>query len=486
MLIEPTLLGTVQDVSGATVSVALDVDTASGLSFIEGHGYRIGQVGSFVRIPIGYVDLYGVVSQVGAGAVPERIRALEPYGHRWMTVQLVGQSTRALPFQRGLSQHPTIGDSVHLLAERDLERLYGSHDAPDCLRIGRLANAESIPALVNIDRLVTRHSAVLGTTGSGKSTTVARLLNAVVDRDRFPSARVLVFDVHGEYASALSERATVFAVGADGRSDSRPLHIPYWAMSFEELVPLTTGPLEDRERAAVQEKIVALKLEAYQKNRVLGIDERSITVDSPVPFSLHRLWFDLHRLVNATHTAPASGQSTQTEALLLDTSGEPVERGDAQAVVPPQYRPQVPGAIYLSGSPLNLRKPLDALATRLRDPRLRFLFDPGPWAVRSDGTTISDLDLAIQSWLGGERAIAILDLSGVPQSILQTLLGALLRLVYDALFWGRRLSEGGRERPLLIVLEEAHAYLSKQQTGLASETVRRIVTRGAGSTGWGS
>lgn len=98
----PTFLGTVQDVQGATISVALDKDTVSGLAFIEGHGYRIGQVGSFVRIPIGFTDLFGIVSQVGAGAVPEALAKIEPYGHRWMKVQLIGEGQRAGEFKRGI------------------------------------------------------------------------------------------------------------------------------------------------------------------------------------------------------------------------------------------------------------------------------------------------------------------------------------------------------------------------------------------------
>src|SRR5712692_11038040 len=112
---DPTLLGTVQDVKGPTISVALEPATVAGLVFIEGHGYRIGQVGSFVRIPMGYVDLFGVVSQVGAGAIPERLALVEPHGYRWMTVQLVGEGQRGGEFKRGLSQHPTVGDSVHLV-----------------------------------------------------------------------------------------------------------------------------------------------------------------------------------------------------------------------------------------------------------------------------------------------------------------------------------------------------------------------------------
>ena len=74
----PTYLGTVQDVQGATVNVELDKDTISGLIFIDGRGYRVGQVGSFIRIPIGFIDLFGIVTKVGAGAVPESLAQSEP------------------------------------------------------------------------------------------------------------------------------------------------------------------------------------------------------------------------------------------------------------------------------------------------------------------------------------------------------------------------------------------------------------------------
>jgi DNA helicase HerA-like ATPase len=471
---DPTLLGVVEDVRGATVSVTLGEDTVSGLSVIEGHAYRVGQIGSFVRIPIGYTDLYGVVSQVGAGAVPERLRATEQYGRRWMTVELVGEADRGGAFQRGLAQHPTIDDPVHLLAERDLERLYGSKSAPECLEVGHLANADSIPALVNIDKLVTRHSAVVGATGSGKSNTVARLLDAIVAADRFPSARVLVFDIHGEYSNALPETASVFAVGETGTM----LNVPYWAMTFDELLPLTTGPLDGAERAALQDKIVELKRKAIERYPRTGTVARTLTVDSPVPFSIHELWFQLHKLVNATHTVPGGGQDESTEALMVDTGGAVIERGDALQVIAPRYTPQADKTIYLSSSKFNLRRPLETLASRLRDPRLAFLFSPGPWSVAPDGQVTSDLDELLEGWLGGDRPVTILNLSGVPPAIVRTLVGVLLRIVYDALFWGRRLAEGGRERPLLVVLEEAHAYLRKEDKGPAAEAVQRIVREG--------
>ena len=135
----------IDDVRGATCSVVLDSTTLAGLAFIEGAGYRIGQIGSFVRIPMGFVELFGVVSQIGAGSVPERLAAEEPHGRRWMTVQLVGEGTRSGGFSRGLAQYPTIGDHVHLVAEGDLAAIYGDSSVPDQIEIGRLAAPREFP-----------------------------------------------------------------------------------------------------------------------------------------------------------------------------------------------------------------------------------------------------------------------------------------------------------------------------------------------------
>src|SRR3546814_4282211 len=77
-----TVIGSVQDVSGTSVSVTLNSSQFSGLTFVSGQGYRIGQIGSFVKIPIGYVDLFGIVSQVGASAVPESLAVKMPNGHK--------------------------------------------------------------------------------------------------------------------------------------------------------------------------------------------------------------------------------------------------------------------------------------------------------------------------------------------------------------------------------------------------------------------
>ena len=480
---DPTYLGAVQDVDGATASVVLDPDTISGLIFVSGQPYRVGQVGSFVRIPIGYVDLIGVVSQVGAGAVPASLSESNHFGYRWMRVQLVGEGRADRPFTRGLNQLPGIGDAAHLVTEADLARVYGRPDSPQHVSIGRIAAAEAIPALLDINKLITRHSAVVGTTGSGKSTTVVQVAIALTNEDRYPSARLVLFDVHGEYATALGDRAETFRVSTSRRARTRQMYVPYWALTFEELVPLTFGSLaDDAGRGAVRDEIVRLKRATLESYPVPDLDASEVTVDTPVPFSLHQLWFDLHCLLNATHTAPPTGQSKATEALLVGDDGNPVQPGDPLTAIPPRYREQSQAAgqdkIYLSGSSLNIRRQVDALASRLRDRRFDFLLRPGPWLPAPDGAVEADLDLFLQQWVGGRRSVCILDLSGVPTEILAELVGALTRVLYDAMFWARYLSEGGRERPLLFVFEEAHAYLSRITTDSAALAVQRVVKEG--------
>lgn len=481
---DPTFLGTVEDVTGATIRVQLAEGTVSGLSFIEGQSYRVGQVGGFIRIPLGFVNLYGIISQVGASAVPERLAAEIMHGNRWLTVQLVGEGQPGARFDRGVSQYPTVGDSVHLVTDVDLRTIYGRPRDPRFVQVGHLASAETIPALVDIDKLVTRHSAVVGTTGSGKSTTVVGLLAALSDSKLYPSTRILIIDIHGEYGRALSDRAAIFRVNPDRERNERPLYIPYWAMTFEELLPVTLGYIEGADRGAVIDKITDLKRSTLERWPRAGVSADSLTVDTPVPFSIHQLWFDLHCEMRATHFEQQGvPQSRETWALELGNDGEPIEPGNVGQCISPRFRPIKdvkgdPEKIRWSQSGLNIGRPVDGLGSKLRDPRFDFIFRPGPYLPTPEGQVAEDIDTLLASWLGEVQAVSILDLSGIPPTIQSELVGALLRIIYDALFWARNIPEGGRERPLLIVLEEAHAYLGSGDLQSASAAVRRIAKEG--------
>jgi uncharacterized protein len=467
----PTQLGRVESTTGSAVTVGLDEDTLSGLVYIEGQGHRVGQVGSFVKIPQGFANLFGLVTQAGVAAAPRQEVAPEQ-GRRWLTVEIVGEGRAGQLFSRGVYRYPTIGDEVHLVTEQDLAFIYGSNNSREHIKIGSLSSGRSIPARVDVNKLVTRHCAVVGATGSGKSTTVASLVNKLSLAGALPSARIVMLDIHGEYAAAFKGVANVFRVNPDSAHDELPLQIPYWALNFDELLPLTFGTLDDNARGWIIDWIAEKKRERVAAGGYPQLEPDLVSVDTPLPFSLRSLWYDLRWEIDATY--PRGQDQTRANAKVVDS-------GDAEKLIAARFTPYDGQNAVQSRSVLAVRKQLETLAARLRDPRLKFLFEPGDWSPLPNHSTKSDLDALLGGWLGDgsdqSRPITILDLSGIPASLLAVLVGALLRLLFDALFWGRRMSEGGRERPLMIVMEEAHSYLSDPKS-IAAVAAKRIVKEG--------
>ena len=444
--------------------------------------YRVGQVGSFVRIPQGYQDLYGVVAAVGAHALlgsggEDDVEHYPPYGgqlgidvgeQQWMMVELVGEMSGGA-FERGINQYPNVGDFVHLAIESDLKRIY-EFRGHGHVSIGTLSSAESIPAKIGLNELVTRHSAVLGSTGSGKSTTISSLLRTITSSGEqgkpYPGARVMVLDVHGEYSVPLGDVAEVFSVDPQGQQ--RKLNIPYWALDTGDLLDFLTGKLDENREAAFTDKIFELKLASHDTQQFRGLSDSSITADTPIPFSLQRLWYDLMNFEVMTFEGPA-----RDHPAILDA-------GDPKTLTAPRYKRHGLGSTgpFLNQQALGILRPLNLLRSRMLDRRYHFLLEPGPWDPDLNGDSEEDLDTLLHGWLGNDKPITILDLSGVPSTILPQLVGSILKIVYEALFWSREHPEGGVKRPLLVVMEEAHRYLSTSDYGLASEVTQRIAKEG--------
>lgn len=467
----PTFLGYIGAVAGGSLSVKLAPGVASGIAIIGGTSYRVGQVGSFVRIPQGYHDLYGIIADVGANSTPQTLSEAGDRGERWMTVQLVGEVVGS-SFERGIAQQPSINDEVHLVVEADLARIYGTPDAGQ-VAIGRLANAEGIPVRIDLDKLVTRHCAVLGSTGSGKSTTVSSLIRSIVsgaagdDEDAFPNSRIILLDIHGEYGRALQSVATIFRVGPTGSEQA--LNIPYWALDPAELLTFLMGKVEDKAFAQVLDRIFQEKVKRVTADPIPGISLDSMTIESPVPFSLKQLWFDLYDPEIKTwddkdRTVPAK-----------------IAEGDAETLKPRQYKPHSTNntAPYQNQmGVLGIRRQLEHMRSRLLDRQYDFLLHPGLWEADLAGKAQRDLPDLLKSWLGHDKPVTVLDLSGVPSTVLVRLIGAILKVIFDGLFWAREKSEGGVRRPLLVVMEEAHRYLSRETDSPAREMVQRIVKEG--------
>ncbi|MHB9099858.1 MAG: ATP-binding protein, partial [Syntrophales bacterium] len=216
-----------------------------------------------------------------------------------------------------------------------------------------------------------------------------------------------------------------------------------------------------------------------------------VTVDTPVPFRLKELWFRQHYHEYRMVTKKQGGSDEDVvDALVLGTDGKAEQPGDAEKLILPKFRTYKstgPKEQHVSSANegANLRQQMALLHSRLRDQQLQFLFSPGDWAPDSKGVTKEDLDTLLASWMCKKGQIAVLDLSGIPSSVLDHLIGAVLRILFDAAFWGRLLPVGGRMRPLLIVLEEAHRYLGKSDKesiaamrGGAAAAARRIAKEG--------
>jgi hypothetical protein len=228
------------------------------------------------------------------------------------------------------------------------------------------------------------------------------------------------------------------------------------------------GPLSEQNAEFVRERVRALKVEAAQHLAEPPV-EQAITADSPIPFSIRRLWFEL------------KANEEVTFADRNDTRCPPDVAGDAEQLIAPQYPPASAGsaAPFLNPQRRGMGRQLDFLRSRLLDSRFKFLFDAADdYHPDQQGRTQQDLDELLAGWVGGEKPVTILDVSAVPAEVVGVVVGSMLSLIYEALFWGMHLPIGGKEQPLLLVVDEAHRFLPSGIDTSASRACGRIAKEG--------
>src|SRR5260370_5813339 len=462
-----TLVGAVASVTGGIISVPLLEDIRTRVILVEGEFYGLGQVGAFLRIPLGYTQLYGVCTQVGAAAIPSAIVVGTQPGQRWLTISLFGESVGS-HFERGVSQYPTVGDEVDLATARDLDIIYRLTASTEHITVGEIAAASGIPARLALNQFVIRHSAVVGSTGSGKSNLVAVLLHAIATQG-YPNARVLVIDPHGEYASAIGDYGRVFRVRPNMDKGDVALFVPYWALRFDELQEILCGEMQIVAEAAVRDELLTLRRNAMA-HLSKPPPEPSVTADSPIPFSIKQLWFNLDDFERQTFKA----------ADLVEKCTVTIQ-GDPETLHSNQYPAVAAGskAPFKNTKARGIFRQLELMKSRLLDARFRFLLEPcEEFTPTLDGKTKADLDILLASWVGHEKPVTVLDVSGLPVEVLSSIVGTLLRIVYEVLFWAGDSPIGGKQQPLLIVLEEAHIFLPEGSETSAHRTVGRIAKEG--------
>lgn len=461
---EPTCIGRVRQVLGSQVTVALDPELAGVAPIYRGRLQQIGQIGSLVRIPQGLVDLLATVTLVGiaelAGAQPPTDTLQS--GERWLRVQLLGEIDRGTGrFRRGVGSYPGLDDPVHFATVDELEAVFPPQ-GPQHLRLGILSAAEDVPVAVDVNRLVIRHAAVVGSTGAGKTSAVASLLQGLA-RGGWQSANIVVVDPHGEYARALGDTASIRSVLGTG--DER-LRVPYWALPAADILRAFTGS----SGGATTAKQFALFVAEARRDFVaqadwLHLDPIAVTADTPVPFDIRSVW---HRL---------DAENRETRRIKTDpTTICRTSDGDAATLTSAQFEPYGPGGQPPhKGTYFDLHGATpDLLRLGLLDPRLAFLQEPVGTADGPD-----PLVTAMCEWLGGTKAVSVLDFSGVPYEASELAIGVVLHLLFEIAVRAPHDGPGiGRPSPVLIVLEEAHRYLGEGATAMVREAANRIAREG--------
>lgn len=460
----PTRIGKVRHVLGATVTVELDEDLAGVAPIYRGRLQPIGQIGSLVRIPQGLVDLIGSVSLVGIAELSGAPAPTEAVQHdeRWLQVQLLGEIDRATgKFQRGVGSYPGLDDSVHFATPHQLASIFPKAGKSH-IRLGSLSAAEEIPICLDAARLVTRHAAIVGSTGSGKTSAVASLLQSFVSGG-WRAANIVVIDPHGEYAQAFSSHASVRSVLGQGAGR---LRVPYWALSATDILKSFTGGTGSPTGSKrFSELVLQARKRFVEQATWLNLDPTAVTADTPVPFDIRSVWYDLDYENREVRDVKIDPRTVRLEA-----------PGDAQQLRPASFAPYAPGGQSPHQSPLygTYGVTPEQLRLGLLNPQLNFFQEPM-------GTTEGPDPLVevLQEWLGGASPVSVLDFSGVPAISADLAIGVVLNLLFEVCVRSEKGGSGvGRASPVFIVLEEAHRYLGASASSLTRDSANRIAREG--------
>ncbi len=366
-------IGVVLEISGSGSQIAIDLQRLNEcLEDDDASVAMAGQVGSQIKIQVGNNWLLASVrnqrrDRKSDGGILANIDFLGEGAEEKLTGRING-------FRRGVTRYPVPGALVYPATTADLEQIYAS-DGRANVTIGTVYPTKDIRAGLYIDAMLGKHFALLGSTGTGKSTSASLILHRICEAA--PQGHIVMVDPHGEYSAAFRQTGNIL--------DVSNLDMPYWLLNFEEHceVLLTS---DGNERQIDADILAKCLLRSRSKNRLAqGIGK--ITVDSPIPYLLSDLsnavQDEMGKLDKATTTAPYMRIKAKLEEIKAD-------------------------------------------------PRYQFMF-----SGMLVGDTMADFIAKVFRMPGGGKPISIIDVSGVPSDITSTVVAVLSRLVFDFAIWGR-------------------------------------------------
>lgn len=436
--IENLAIGKIIEVDGSRIIAELDPKLTELSRVYAGETYPIGQFGSIIRIHFGRRLIYALVGRLRMkseyeaelGLAPhsssdERIVEADLFGEgEWTLDATTSPPKWELEFDRGVATYPLPQQTVYLTPKSELRSIYG-HTKGSVIRLGEHVGAGGAPCYADMNELLGKHTAVLGSTGAGKSGTVAAIIHSILEKGSVSGyatwkPRIVILDPHNEYGAAFPAHSKL-------STDDGTLSLPYWLLNFQETVALLIGKTEfvaTSQANIIKKVLLEARIEGAQ---ALGLQEGAITIDSPVPYKLTSLRAKIEAEKN---TLTPSKQDSHNSIL----------------------------------------QKLDVL---MSDARVSFLMTD--W----HGGAQDPFPAIVAQLIGDEFQPRVIDLSGVPNEVAGVSSAVIARTLFNLKVW--QTSEERAVDPVLLVCEEAHRYVPNRgeaQYEAAQEAIRRIAKEG--------
>ncbi|CAN7734442.1 ATP-binding protein [Paenibacillus sp. LjRoot153] len=391
---------------------------AETLKTVDGEIALHAEVGSFINCGGFHGDTICTITRVLIEEVERRDRIVE---NKIVEVAIVGSTEAGNKFTRGVNKLPSIGSDSYFLNGDQVNFLLGinldEQEKKKYFKVGQRSMRGAGDAYLNLDKLLGRHTAIVGTTGSGKSSTVARIAQSILES--YPQPRLIFFDIHNEYQNAFSGQW-------EGKSNCivwDKFSLPYWFLDLDEFISIYYPEAGGTQKMYIKELIEELK-----KNEVEGTEKAKVSVDSPIFFNMD---------------------------VLLENIIEKRDKETTEAKKDP------------------FNKMILKIQSIHNDTRFSFL--------KSDIVEKKSLAYYFKFLLGlnqeEQKFISVLDLSGLPAEVRTICVGILTRLCFDYRYWDM----DPENLPMALILEEAHTYIpedSSSKYSLCLERVEKVAKEG--------
>lgn len=472
-------IGKIIEVSGNQIRIELDIRITELTRSVYGQIYSVGQIGSIIKIHFGRKILFAYVRmlrmQSDIHAEEGKTTILPGDDKRILEADLFGQGIwsskkEELSFVRGVETYPLPLQDAFLCLNDELESIYrGAEDIKEIgnnpmVPIGNYVGGNNAVCRANIDKLFGHHCAILGSTGSGKSGTVASILHSVLahqTNEKTISPKIVIIDPHGEYSKAFGDKSTVYNAYSEASANGTgivQLKLPYWLMSSDEFKSLVIGKTEFE---ATSQTNMIYQAVTYARLLNAGLienvgDDPLGGMNSEIPVT-GKTEDDI---LNFDRDKPTPFLLSEFIKHLDKVQGRKVGKND-----------------NLTPSDKN-RQSIESILKKLKvlrsNPQLSFLME-------EYSATSPTLQTVLQQFVGEQEGknLRIIDISGLPNEVAGPLTALVARLLFQYKLWQTR--EERERDPVLFICEEAHRYVpnhGEAQYKEAQEAVRRIAKEG--------